>query len=398
MDGQPKSPVFVRPFVTETDYAQFSGASQQVVFAAETVTGGAPALIPPEDSDVYGAAPLRYDFPAVTITTLRETVVRGKSNILTTPEGIVRHGLMDVLTEVVPDHMYGRLKIAPDGGTAAWTEWDPFNVGYLPEAAVFTDWTAFNYAHWLTEVLSRVAAFVQARGASVPFLIDSELHPNIVRSIQLVAGPDVVLHRLPPNHLVRVGVLHNVSPVGYVPFSLRPQPVTSISHGLFGGQGLRAMVGSLRGAVGAREPGPRRLFLSRQSAMRHIVNEQEIAEAVEAQGFVVVRPESLSLEEQVALYSGAEMIVGATGAAFANLIFCPPQCATVVLMPRFLHTAYWYWRRMAAAAGAGPVVHVSGPQVNTLADPFHPRALHQDFKVAAKDVLEAIEVAEALAR
>jgi capsular polysaccharide biosynthesis protein len=92
------------------------------------------------------------------------------------------------------------------------------------------------------------------------------------------------------------------------------------------------------------------------------------------------------------------MIVGATGAAFANLIFCPPDCATVVLMPRFRHTAYWYWRRMAAAAGAGPVVHVSGEQIDPIADPFDPLALHRDFRVETRDVLQAVEAAEALVR
>jgi capsular polysaccharide biosynthesis protein len=392
-------PSFVLPFVTEADYAQWSGTARQVLFPEEQVTGGPPVVIPDPGPDFYNLTPLSYRFPAVTLTTLREVVVRGKSNMLTMPEAILRHGLIDLETDVTPDEMYSRLLMSEDRRTAEWAPSDRFNVGYLPEAAVFTDWTAFNYAHWLTEVLPRVAGFVQARGASVPFLVDSELHPNIVRSIHLVAGGDVVLHRLPPDHLVRIGVLHNVSPAGYVPFKLREQqPVETIPHGMFGGQGLRAMVEVLRAAAAPAEPGRPRLFLRRQSSMRHIVNEAEIAEALESKGFVTVRPEDLSLPEQIALYSRAKMIVGATGAAFANLIFCQPDCAAVVLMPKFRHTAYWYWRRMAAASGAGPVVHVSGEQIDPIADPFHPLALHRDFRVELKDVLEAVEAAEALVR
>jgi capsular polysaccharide biosynthesis protein len=391
-------PQFVLPFVTETDYAQSSGTERQVLFPEEQVTGGAPLMVPEAGSDLYDLAPLRYDSPAVTLAALREVLVRGKSNILTAPEAIVRHGLIDLATDVLPDEMYGRLLLSEDRGAAEWAPADRFSVGYLPEAAVFTDWIAFNYAHWLTEVLPRITAFVQARGASVPFLVDAELHPNIVQSIHVVAGAEVTLHRLPPDHLVRVGTAYNVSPVGYVPFTLRKQPVETIPHGRFGGRGLRAMTEVLRAAAGPVEPGRPKLFLRRQSSMRHIVNEAEIADALEARGFVTVRPEGLSLLEQVALYSRAKMIVGATGAAFANLIFCPPDCATVVLMPRFRHTAYWYWRRMAAAAGAGPVVHVSGEQIDPIADPFDPLALHRDFRVETRDVLQAVEAAEALVR
>ena len=65
-------------------------------------------------------------------------------------------------------------------------------------------------------------------------------------------------------------------------------------------------------------------------------------------------------------------------------------------MPKFRHTAYWYWRRMAAAAGAGPVVHVSGQQINPLEDPYAALAVHADFAVEVRDVLNAVEAAEAL--
>jgi hypothetical protein len=65
-------------------------------------------------------------------------------------------------------------------------------------------------------------------------------------------------------------------------------------------------------------------------------------------------------------------------------------------MMRFRHTAYWYWRRMAAAAGAGPVLHVSGPQTEPEADPFHAMAAHVPYRVEVGDVLDAVDAAEAL--
>ena len=391
----------ILPFVTEEAYARWAGAPQAVLCKAERVEGDAPQAFPQPEPNFYDLAPLDYEFPSVTLTTLRNVVVRGRSNILTTPEAILRHQLFNPVADLMPEDFYGRLAFAGDRNSGAWMPTDPFDVAYLPEAAAFTDGVAFNYAHWITEVLPRMAAFVREDAyASLPLIIDADLHENILRSIVLLAGPERVLHRLGPDQLVRVGVLHNVSPTGYVPFKLRPQSLDSICHGLFGPQALRQAVGQLRRTIGSK-PADRsrpKLFVRRNSTLRRMVNEAEVEEALAAWGFVVVEPERLSFDEQVATYSGAGMIVGATGAAMANLVFCPPDCPAVVMMPRFRHTAYWYWRRMAAAAGAGPVLHVSGDQIDPTEDPYAPLAVHADFAVELRDVLEAVEAAEALRR
>jgi capsular polysaccharide biosynthesis protein len=386
----------ILPFVTEDAYAQWAGAPQQVLCEAERVEGAPPAVFPQDETAYYGAAALTYDFPAVTLTTLKDIVVRGRSNVLTAPEAVIRHRLFDPDREVIPEEFYGRLALVRAQGSAAWMPTDPFNVDYLPEAAAFTDGSAFNYAHWMTEVLPRLAAFVgHGAHASVPLIVDADLHPNIMRSIALVAGPEAPIYPLAPDALVRVGVLHNVSPAGYVPFKLREQPIETICHGLFGGAALRASVGRVRRQISAGDGRPR-LLVRRNSTLRRLVNEAEIEDALTGLGFVPIEPERLTLEEQAAAFSQAGMVLGATGAAMANLMFCRPDCPVVVLMPKFRHTAYWYWRRISAAAGAGPVVHVSGAQTETTEDPFDALAVHQDFRVEVKDVLDAVAAAAAL--
>jgi len=386
------------PFLTEAAYARRIGVSRQTLHEAETVKAGPPPMFPA--TDFYDLAPLQYDFPPVTVTTLRDVLVRGRSNVLSTTDAIIRHDMIDPRADVTPEEIYGRLKVSDRHRAAAWIPTDPFNVDYLPEAAAFTDATAFNYAHWMTEVLPRIVAFARHGGRrGIPLIIDLDLHPNLMRSIALAAGPDLALHVLPPEELVRVGVLHNVSPAGYAPFTLRKQSAVPFSHGRFSPGALSETVAGLRqGAPSTNGEARRRLFLRRQTKLRRLVNEDEIEAALVARGFMALEPERLSLEEQIAVFSNAAMVVGATGAAITNLIFCQPDCPTVVLMPRFRQTAYWYWRRIAAAVGAGPVVHASGEQVDPMDDLYHPLALHQDFRVEVGDVLDAVEAAEALRR
>ena len=95
------------PFVTEAPYA------------------AAPLIFPEPRPDFYELAPLRYDFPAVTLNSLRDVVVRGRSNMLTTPDGVLRHGLVDPLTETAPEDFYGRLTSLEDGGSLSWSCNDP---------------------------------------------------------------------------------------------------------------------------------------------------------------------------------------------------------------------------------------------------------------------------------
>ena len=388
----------VVPFVTEGAYAATAGAPQETVFEAGRLTDPPPRMFPAQDRAFFGDGPLDETFPPVTVTTLQDVVVRGRSNVLAPIDANLRHDLIDLDREIMPETFYGRLRMADDQVAAAWGPDDPFGVGYVAEAATFVDGVSANYAHWLTEVLPRIAAFWRdpARRRT-PLIIDAALHPNLERSLELVVGPGATIVRLKPEELLRVGTLYNVSPTAYAPFKVRPQPADLINQGRFSPPALRHAIERLRASVGGAQPSVARpkLVLRRKSTLRHITNEADIGAALVSRGFTAVDTDTLSLDEQVRLFGQAKMVVGATGAAMANLIFCPPDCPVVVMIPRFRETVVWYWRRMSAAAGAGPVFHVSGVQTTPLDDAFHPLAAHADFQVRVKDVLDAVEAAEA---
>ena len=57
-------------------------------------------------------------------------------------------------------------------------------------------------------------------------------------------------------------------------------------------------------------------------------------------GFEVVRPEALGVVEQISLFRHATVVVGATGAAFANCLFCPPAAKIFEIQPSN-YTGIW---------------------------------------------------------
>jgi capsular polysaccharide biosynthesis protein len=389
------SDLLTLPYETETAYAERTNLRRRTLYPAEQVECGATMMFPSSPDSFYEVGPRSYEFPAVTLTEMHDVVVRGGSNILTTRDAIVRHDLIALDRDVTPEEFYGWLGMTPDRKIAAWRPRDPFEVDYLPEAAVFTDRVAVNYAHWLTEVLPRIAAFAKLPGvAGVPLVVDDNLHPNMYRSIAL-AAPESPVRRLGRRHALRIGRAHNVSPTGYVQFMLRGA-LRENYHGAFSQGALTDMVARLRQAAGAELPQGRtgrKLFIRRQTRVRRMVTEPQIAELLTQLGFEMVQPELLSFDEQVRTFSSASLVVCSAGAAATNLLFCPPGCPVVMLIPRLRHVSYWYWRSMAPHVA---LVHANGPQLKSHEDPFHPEANDSDYRIELKDVLQAVAAAEAL--
>jgi hypothetical protein len=118
---------------------------------------------------------------------------------------------------------------------------------------------------------------------------------------------------------------------------------------------------------------PSFLYLKRNGSIRRFINQDEVEQVFRTRGFEIVVPESLSVQQQIELFSRAKVIAGPTGAAIANLVFAPPGCRILVLAAFNRHWPFHYWLNMAHAAGhhlqylfgqaAGPSHHRAHPDL-----------------------------------
>jgi capsular polysaccharide biosynthesis protein len=76
-----------------------------------------------------------------------------------------------------------------------------------------------------------------------------------------------------------------------------------------------------------------RLYVSRvtPSLFRHLSNQAEIEEIAINEGLELVKPETLSIAEQIALFARADLIVGEFGSAMHNALFSPPGATVFCL-------------------------------------------------------------------
>lgn len=103
-------------------------------------------------------------------------------------------------------------------------------------------------------------------------------------------------------------------------------------------------------------PVPEKIYLSRRDAPgRPLVNEDECEEIFRARGFAIIRPERLSLSEQVRLWAGARYAAGPVGSALHLAAFArASSLKLLILSPDF--PALRNFVLMEAASGRRPEV------------------------------------------
>lgn len=119
-----------------------------------------------------------------------------------------------------------------------------------------------------------------------------------------------------------------------------------------------------------RGTGRSRLYLTRGTApnTRRYIEEGELLPHLERRGFSCVDPGSLSVQEQVALFATAEVIVSPHGAALTNVTFAPRGVKVLELFAAsYVHLGLWSIceaveadYRYLVADGSRKIAHNSG--------------------------------------
>lgn len=133
-----------------------------------------------------------------------------------------------------------------------------------------------------------------------------------------------------------------------------------------------------RAGVASFGPGRRRLYLSRRTGGRRtMASERRLVARLRRSGFDVVDTGRMTVDRQVALFAEAEAVVGVTGAAFANALYCRPGTLVVEIQPAGMEN-HWVLP-LCQIAGLRHVAYFCGV---IDADASHPeRSLHFDVDV-----------------
>ena len=188
-----------------------------------------------------------------------------------------------------------------------------------------------NYYHWLTDVLPRLYPVLDLLPDHVQFITPDPLHPFQRETLQILGIPP---ERWTPFSLGEVWDLETLYFLPPVAFSAHhlPEATCWLRRKLMDAYGVRPLIG-----------GGLRLFVSREKARnRRIVNMEELTPILKAFGFEIVLAEDLTLEEQVRLFSQADVIAGPHGAGLTNMLFAKPHARVIEIFgDQAVHYTYW---------------------------------------------------------
>ncbi|RYC30841.1 DUF563 domain-containing protein [Lichenibacterium minor] len=235
--------------------------------------------------------------------------------VVVTPAGDVMRLTMEEAAYATPD-LSGLPHAVRHGGDTVLDL--PDDVPRVERALLTMPFGArMNYGHFVLDALSSLAA-LDATGlfAAHPVLVPP-LKPWQARHFALMGAAPLVTAA----PVVRVGELVYTGAVHH--FLHNPN---------FNYRDLRARQ---LAALAPTGDGPRRLYLSRgRRDRRPMRSEARLVAALRRAGFAAVDTGRMSVDRQMALFAGAEAVVGAAGAAFANALYCRPGTAVVEIMPR----------------------------------------------------------------
>lgn len=375
-----------RQLVNLASYVKMKALDSTQLLEGAPITPSLPNVFPAEELGYFVSPHTRHHFPPIYVAAIHRATVYGGTNLVFTPDAVVCHDLYDFERDYTSEELHGRHVIDSKNGRIRLLCHDD-DPERIPIAATFIDACASNYAHWLTEVLPRVAAFCsQEQFANIPIIVNAGLHQNLMESLAMVAGPEREVFLLPTGRAIHVNHLYLTSATGYVPFARRNARLTGHSHGLFSPLALDLLRSRILPFLDhlALDEGPKKIYLRRTTTARQVTNTSEIEELLIANGYTALVPENLTFLQQVRFFRGAKAVLAPTGASLANAIFCAPGTVVGIMMAKHEEMIYRYWTDMVGPLGMA-TTYVLG-QIS----PDSVNGIHSDYYIARNDVIDAI--------
>ncbi|EAQ53104.1 MULTISPECIES: DUF563 domain-containing protein [Vibrio] len=129
----------------------------------------------------------------------------------------------------------------------------------------------------------------------------------------------------------------------------------------------------------------KKIYLQRENTkLRKLSNVLDLERLLYRKGFDFVDPGSLDFFEQYNLFSQAEVIVGASGAAFTNLLFMKPGSTAISLYPSAQSTNYYVFQPLADVSNVHLIHFLTTPDDNS-------NSVHGDANVDVKELEKLLE-------
>ncbi|QGZ60802.1 glycosyltransferase family 61 protein [Paraburkholderia acidisoli] len=245
-------------------------------------------------------------------------------------------------------------------------------IAHNEPVAILSSTEPSNYGSFLFRALPKLRSLQEA-GLDLPVL--APVYAKSMQDLLVLAGIDP--SRIIPHYANAIYHLDRA-----VILSLR-------NHEGFLDDATLAFYAEMRAKHGVASQG-RRLYITRRNmdrpsmaaGGRRMRNEEELIHALEAHGFEIVEPSRMTAVEQIRLFSSAGTIVGPSGSAMFNAVFCHPGTTLVDIESE----PHWIHAHMSLFGSLGLRYGI----FEASADDRDFRAAHKPFTVDVEALMERV--------
>ncbi|MEB5928169.1 MULTISPECIES: glycosyltransferase family 61 protein [Acinetobacter] len=201
----------------------------------------------------------------------------------------------------------------------------------------------FNYYHWLIEIIPKLLYL--NNDILAEYQIDSilcdisaqriESFGKILNIILTEKGIDLPIKYVNRKNDIELQRILYVNNFNNLVFNSKIR-LSGVEYSHFYINSLKKLRKILINAVNKKDLGYKKIFLARKESQVRFYNQAEVLSYFISQGFKPVYLEEYSFEEQISLFTHADFIVGPSGAAWSNIIFCKEGCQGMSWLPERL--------------------------------------------------------------
>tara|TARA_R110001583_G_scaffold192967_1_gene360268 strand:- start:4503 stop:5777 length:1275 start_codon:yes stop_codon:yes gene_type:complete len=255
---------------------------------------------------------------------------------------------------------------------------------------------SWNYYHWIIEILPKIEFFIENNG----FLgVNKIILPACVKNIKsfwesfliFYSGSLEDLVFIEPDKAYKINtLLHFTAPSNALFNTRNPESKKDFFYYNFDSLGyVRKVVldyyqdeNSISELVL-----PQKIFLARKAGSARDYNQKQVSMALSDCGITSIFIEDYTFKEQVRIFENAKLIVGPSGAAWTNLIFCKAEATKAIS---------WLPEHIGEFSAFSTLAKWAGVDMEFLiAEPDNVSEFHGNYKIDVTSLVKRIKLSDA---
>lgn len=243
-----------------------------------------------------------------------------------------------------------------------------------------------NYYHVIYEILIRLLLINKTDiPDNVPIIVDSIIYKvnSFKRIFETLCSSNRQVVLIDQNEVYKFKTIYWLSPINTIPPHIKDPYMLDVKDIAFD----LAYINILREkliSLNSNKMFPKKIFLKRKNLSRRNFNEDEVVEFLKKYEFEALAPESYTLGDQIAMFNNADFIIGGSGAAMSNLLFCNRGCKVICIKSRRTNSPIF--TTIAYSQGLEMKYCIGSPLGS-----FKNNDIHASFRLNIYDIEETIK-------